>query len=310
MSGSAETVGCRNCGEPMAGLFCPACGQKRFVDSDRRLAHLLGAAFHELTSLDGRLLRSLRLLLFKPGALSREYHDGRRARYYTPIGLFVLANVLYFFAPALSDFNLSFVDQVPGSIALQAVDPAAPPAPERIERLKRGGGQLHSRLTAPLIDRALARRAAADPDYDLRRLAADYDRSAGDVGKTLMIVHVPLIALALALVYRKRKLYFAEHFVVALHLFTFLLLFVQLVFGPLHWLASHVDVELPPLARVALRLLIGGTLASYIAIACRRAYATTWPGGLLGLVAVIVGLWFGNLWVYRALQFAIALWLV
>jgi hypothetical protein len=291
----------------LVGAYCHECGQKRFVDGDRRLSHLVGAAFHELTALDGKLLRSLRLLLFRPGLLSREYLDGRRARYYSPIGLFVLANVLYFFAPALSDFNLSFIDQVPGRIGLQAIDPAAPLSPARRERIERGGGQLHSELTAPLVERMLARRQADDPSYDLRRLADDYDRRAGDVGKALMIVHVPVLALALAIVYWRRRWYFAEHFVVALHLFTFLLLFVQLVIAPVHWVSERIAFELPALAGPLLRFTLGGLIITYMARACRRAYATTRLGPIAGLIAVLVGLYIANLWLYRALQFVITL---
>ena len=305
--GSGPDVACRNCGTTLAGAFCHACGQRRFADSDRRLSHLVGAAFHELTSLDGRLLRSLRVLLFRPGLLSREYIDGRRARYYSPIGLFVLASVLYFFAPALSDFNLAFVDQVPGRIGLQALDPAAPLSPARRERLEHGGGQLHSGLTAPFVDRVLARKQAEDASYDLRRLADDYDRRAGDVGKTLMIVHVPVIALALAVVYWRRRWYFAEHFVVALHVFTFLLLFVQLVVAPMHWAAERMPWELPAVLGPLLRLTLGGLVITHMLVSCRRAYAATRLGALAGLLGVLVGLWFANLWVYRALQFVITL---
>ena len=298
---------CRNCGQALAGGYCHACGQKRFSDSDRRLAHLVGAAFHELTSLDGRLVRSLRLLLFRPGVLSREYIDGRRARYYSPIGLFVLANVLYFFAPALSDFNLAFIDQVPGSVGLHAIDPAAPLAPERRARMEHGGGQMHSRLTLPLVDRVLERKQAEDASYDLRRLADDYDREAGNVGKALMIVHVPVIALVLAIAYWRRRWYFAEHFVVALHVFTFVLLYVQLVLAPLRWIVERIPFEFPAVAGPLLRLTLGGLVMTYVFIACRHAYATTRLGALAGFFGVLVGLYFANLWVYRALQFIVTL---
>jgi len=300
---------CRNCGTPLRGAFCHACGQKRFIDADRRLGHLIGEGFRELSAVDGKLWRSLRMLLFRPGLASREYLDGRRVRYYSPIGLFVLANVLYFFAPALSDFNLAFADQVPGRIALQAQDPAHPFPPARREYLRHSGGQVHSRWTAPFVEGLVARRHANDPSYDVRRLASDYDREAGNVGKTLMIAHVPVIALVLALVYVRKRRYFAEHFVVALHLFAFVLLFVQIVFWPLHWLSDHTSVDLS-IARIPIVLAVAGSLLGYILVACRTAYRTGWPAAVAGLLGVLGGLFVANVVVYRALQFLVTLWLV
>ncbi|HET9484900.1 MAG TPA: DUF3667 domain-containing protein, partial [Xanthomonadales bacterium] len=192
---------CRNCGTLLVDKYCHACGQKRFAETDRRLAHLLGEFFRELTSIDGKLWRSLRVLLFRPGVASREYLDGRRVRYYSPIGLFVLANVLYFFAPALTDFNLPFTDQVPGRLALQTQDPAQPWSAETVAYAKSSLGQMHSRWTEPLVERTLRRKSnATGGAYMMRDLARDYDAEAGDVGKALMIVHVPILALALMLV--------------------------------------------------------------------------------------------------------------
>lgn len=301
---------CSNCGAEMAGTYCHVCGQKRVAHADRRLAHLLGEAFHVVTDIDGRLLRSLRLLLFSPGTLSREYLDDRRVRYTAPISLFLLANVLYFFAPALTDFNLPFVDQVPGSVALRSFDPATPVSAERARYLRGSAGQMHSRWTAPLLERKLAARIAREPGYSLRKLAEDYDREAGIVGKVLMIVHVPILALALAVVYVRRRRYFAEHFVVALHMFTFLLLFVQLMGTPLQWLAIHSGIEIPPPYDAALPPALAGVVFAYILLACRNAYRSSWGAALAGLVAVLVGLWFANLCVYRALQFVITLALI
>jgi hypothetical protein len=300
-------VACANCGASLAGAFCAGCGQKRLSERERTLSHLLGEAFRQVTEIDGKLLRSLRLLLFRPGVLSREYVDGRRVRYAAPLSLFLLANVLYFFAPAISDFNLPFVDQVPGAIAAASLDPAAPDYAQQRARYGHFGGQVHSRWTAPLVARKLAARAAVEPGYDLRALARDYDAESGVVGKTLIIVHVPIIAFALALAYARRRRYFVDHFVVALHLFTFLLLFGQLVVASLNWLAGHVELALPRYVGGGIGLAMVATVFGYFLLACRNAYRTSWPGALLGLGAVLFGVLFANIVVYRALQFLVTL---
>jgi hypothetical protein len=306
----ADSLDCPNCGEALSGAYCRACGQERLDGRDRSLAHLLAEAFRQVTEVDGKLLRSLRMLLFSPGLLSREYIDGRRARYASPISLFLLANVIYFFSPAVSDFNLPFVDQVAGPMAARALDPAAPEDAARRRRGEHWGGQVHSAWTAPLVERTLAQRAAAQPGYDLRALARDYDAEAGIVGKALIIVHVPIIAFALALAYFRRKRWFVEHFVVALHLFSFLLLFGQLVVATLNWLARHAGFELTRAVATSIGLALLATVLGYFAQACRRAYRTGWAGALLGLAAVLAGLLFANIVVYRALQFVATLLLM
>ena len=302
-----EAESCRNCGAALQGRFCSACGQRRLDARDRRLSHLLAEAFRQVTEIDGKLLRSLRLLLFAPGLLSREYMDGRRARYAAPISLFLLANVVYFFAPAVSDFNLPFVNQVPGAIAAGTLDPAAPDYAARRAQAAHWGGQVHSHWTAPLVARKLAARRAREPGYDLRALARDYDAESGIVGKALIVVHVPIIALALAAAYWRRRRYYVEHFVVALHLFAFLLLFGQLVVASLNWVASQVSFDLPRPFGLAIALALIATITGYFAQACRVAYRTGWAGALVGLAAVLFGLLFANIVVYRALQFLVTL---
>ena len=301
---------CANCGTLLTGKYCQACGQKRLRPGDRGLKHLLGDAFREVTDIDGKLLRSLRLLLFRPGVLAREYMDDRRVRYASPVSLFLLANVLYFFWPAMSDFNLPFHNQVPGRIATQLLDPAAPDYAQRKARVQHSGGQFHSQWTAGLVERKLAARRARDPQQTMRELAEDYDQQAGVVGKVLIVAHVPFIALALALVYWRQRRYFAEHFVVALHLFAFLLLFAQLVVTPLNWIGTHWLAQAPDWLGRALGITLAATVFGYFLLTCRTAYRSGWGMAALGLVAALIGLLFANLWFYRALQFLVTLALI
>jgi hypothetical protein len=70
------------------------------------LHKLLVEALGDLYNFDSRLWRSLGLLLFKPGRLTREYLEGRRARYVPPFRLYVVLSLLFFFLLAvLPDFD-------------------------------------------------------------------------------------------------------------------------------------------------------------------------------------------------------------
>jgi hypothetical protein len=51
----------------------------------------------ELLDFDGRMLRSMRLLLTHPGFLSHEYISGRRVAYTSPIRIYLVISLVFFF---------------------------------------------------------------------------------------------------------------------------------------------------------------------------------------------------------------------
>ena len=50
----------------------------------------------ELIDFDGRMLRSMRLLLTRPGFLSYEYTNGRRVAYTSPIRIYIVISLVFF----------------------------------------------------------------------------------------------------------------------------------------------------------------------------------------------------------------------
>jgi hypothetical protein len=59
--------------------------------------------FHSLSSIDGRLLRSLKVLLLRPGEISNAYVLGPRKPYIGPFQLFLIVNVAFFAVQAFAD---------------------------------------------------------------------------------------------------------------------------------------------------------------------------------------------------------------
>ncbi|WP_291840318.1 DUF3667 domain-containing protein, partial [Brevundimonas sp.] len=88
---------CANCETEMVGAFCHACGQKAHLHD--KLKHLVEEFAEGIAHFDGRLWRTLPLLAFNPGKLSREWMAGRRARYVAPLHLFLFAVFLLFLFP-------------------------------------------------------------------------------------------------------------------------------------------------------------------------------------------------------------------
>ena len=92
---------CENCGRPRAERFCSQCGQNDRTYS-RSLFPVLGELVRESFEFDGRLAQTLKLLLFKPGSLSTEFARNRRARYMTPVRLYLFTSVIFFLTMSLA----------------------------------------------------------------------------------------------------------------------------------------------------------------------------------------------------------------
>lgn len=86
---------CANCGAPLTGSFCASCGQKAHVH--RSLVHVGEELLHGITHFDGKAWTTLPMLVFRPGKLTRDYIEGKRARYIAPVPLFLLIVFLMFF---------------------------------------------------------------------------------------------------------------------------------------------------------------------------------------------------------------------
>lgn len=80
---------CANCGSTVSGNFCAQCGQKLHLH--RSLAGIGHDLLHGVLHLDGKFWHTLPLLAFKPGALTRRYIDGQRARFVSPMAMFLFS---------------------------------------------------------------------------------------------------------------------------------------------------------------------------------------------------------------------------
>ncbi|MGN6512616.1 MAG: DUF3667 domain-containing protein [Lysobacteraceae bacterium] len=87
---------CQNCGEPLLGPHCYACGQP-VHGLVRQFSSILGDFLDSVLNIDSRILHTLWPLFARPGYLSLEYFAGRRVRYVSPVRLFVFVSIVTFF---------------------------------------------------------------------------------------------------------------------------------------------------------------------------------------------------------------------
>ena len=89
---------CRNCGtflgEP-AGNFCPNCGQDT-LNHPPSFWEFIHEFVTHYVALEGKLWKTLVLLFFKPAQLTREYREGKKQRYISPLRLYITASFLFF----------------------------------------------------------------------------------------------------------------------------------------------------------------------------------------------------------------------
>lgn len=85
---------CRNCGTRRAGAFCQHCGQSGHIH--RTMGAIGHDLLHGVLHFDGRTFRTLPLLVFRPGELTRRYIAGERARFVSPLAIFLFSVFLMF----------------------------------------------------------------------------------------------------------------------------------------------------------------------------------------------------------------------
>lgn len=92
--GRTHERNCLNCGTPLAGPYCAQCGQKSHVH--RSLRAFIGDFIAGILNFEGKFWRTLPMLAWRPGELTRRYIEGQRARFISPIALFLFSVFLLF----------------------------------------------------------------------------------------------------------------------------------------------------------------------------------------------------------------------
>jgi hypothetical protein len=106
--GHTHETSCLNCGTRLSGAYCSVCGQKAHVHRSVR------AFFQDflagLFNFEGKIWRTLPMLAWCPGLMTRRYIAGERARFISPVALYLFTVFLMFatlnFTGALGTTNI------------------------------------------------------------------------------------------------------------------------------------------------------------------------------------------------------------
>lgn len=85
---------CLNCGSSLVGPHCHQCGQAGHVH--RSISAFWHDILHGVLHFDGKFWNTLPLLVWKPGELTRRYIHGERAKFISPMALFLFSIFMMF----------------------------------------------------------------------------------------------------------------------------------------------------------------------------------------------------------------------
>ncbi len=80
---------CKNCGSEFEGNFCSNCGQKN-IKERFTVKEILHNFFHTFTHVDSGILYLIKELFIKPGIVAKEYINGKRKKYFSPLQYLVI----------------------------------------------------------------------------------------------------------------------------------------------------------------------------------------------------------------------------
>lgn len=274
---------CPNCGDRTPGRFCRHCGQARRV-VHVSLREMVADFLDDQLTLNSRLPRSLAFLLVRPGHLTREYLRGRIASYIRPLRLYVGTSVLFFLVFALvarsagwnlaPELALSSADSAEiradsareAALAARTANlPRAVPLPPPPPRPASAGGSMRVTGMGAFGDtlNAKAARFMALSRAERQRVLLS---GLQDELPKMMFVMLPIFALLLKVLYVRRKRFYVEHFVFALHFHAFVFLLLTLLLG-FEQIPRH---SRPPIEGVEAAVV--GWILLYLFLAMKSVY--------------------------------------
>ncbi|HSM31513.1 MAG TPA: DUF4286 family protein [Woeseiaceae bacterium] len=304
---AGEMPECLNCGAHLRGQYCGNCGQRarsRLIS----LWELVRDAFGDLFELDSRLWRTLVPLVIRPGRLTYDYLQGRRARYMPPFRMYLVLSLLFFlvaFFDPRETFGIFYEPQTLEEADEAKRREASETADEVRRELAREGiiigapadsDEAEDDTTDGLDIRINGEGAtAANCDYDdesiggpewltrrltperLRHICEQIQKDSGrqflrnvlDNIPIALIVLLPIMAFVLKALYPLSRRYYVEHLLFFVHFHAFMFLILTL-----QVVIGRLNAVLPTPEAIGILLIVAASfyVPVYLFVAMRRVY--------------------------------------
>jgi hypothetical protein len=267
---------CSSCGKHQEGRYCQFCGEIQLNEKHRSVRYILGELLESFTSLENRFIKSLASFFISPGELTRNYSIGKRIEYMKPITFFLLINLLYVLFTPMTDFNVSFYDQL--------------------------NSQTYSHFIKPIVMQLIDVQG-----LDYKDVSKHYQQVTAVLSRSLIIISAPLFAMFIAIIYRRQNYYFADHLIFSIYIYAWVMVWIIAAQLPTNLLVFVANTIQPDLISemIYFDLLFLGIIV-YILLASRKAYQINWIGAFLRLPLAVTALVLSHK-LYRLVQLAISL---
>jgi hypothetical protein len=224
-----EEKNCLNCGAEVLGKFCQNCGQENVEQRDN-FFHMVGHFISDYLHFDSKFFRSLIPLFTKPGFLTKEYWDGRRTRYIPPLRLFFFVTIL--FVLVTSYFYGRFGQRLKDSIV--HADPIVLSEEAARAMTMPDTAKIYVKLWKQTVTAKELRDQLEGEKRRFGKIQQGFDIVFKNL-KYVMFFLLPVYALIFKLLFLRRKLFYIDHLIYAMHLQSFayillgILLFVPFI---------------------------------------------------------------------------------
>lgn len=246
------TTSCATCGVTLSGEYCAGCGERRFDHHALSIGHFAEHAFEAFSHFDTAILRTLKGLVMTPGRLTADWARGCRKPYLPPVQFFLVMNLLFFVTQSLNHWN-TLTTNLDVHIT----------------------GTNHKEIAQSMVKEKIAARGVEYKDY-----RPVFDAKATIQAKSMVILMVPVFALAIAIVSFGMRRYAVEHLVFSLHYYSFFLLYLSVFSSAttvVLWgleMAGKVPSDTTVDRVVSILMLL--CLGAYLSIAIRVVYENEW----------------------------------
>jgi hypothetical protein len=194
---------CKVCNHMFRGRYCNICGEKVVEPNERSFLNFLDSLLNAFTFLDGKFIKSAKLLVTRPGQLSRNIADGQRVPYMKMVSLFFVANFFYFLFPVFDSYNSSLYTQL-NSL---------------------GNHSIHAK---EIVKEKIEREAITIQDFQ-----QDYRNQSTNLSKLLIILLVFAFTGVLMILNYSKKIFFFDHLLFSLEFYSFQLLLISVMLANL-----------------------------------------------------------------------------
>lgn len=284
---------CLNCGEEVNHTYCPNCGQPNYEPRES-FRHIMTHFITDYLHLDEKFFSSLKHLFLKPGFLTNKYNEGQRMKYVHPFRLYIFITIVFFIVQSTGK-----PIKAPEKLS-EVVDTTSFDSTELKEYndIKLNYNEFDSLHVDSSVEQYIERQAAL-PESERDSYIQSFFRKKEILARQqdfnlnerimenfkhnipkMMFLMLPLYAMILFLLFRKKKLYYVEHFyhVVFLHSFFYILKLVFII----------PDRLLPETFDIYINILFLGILATYLYKSLREVYEENGASTLFKLFISII----------------------